>query len=533
MDTLFAAKKALVLDKRLDDLKSLREILLRLGFEQVLVASSVNMALSLLREEPVDVCFMVYDLGKGEKSGLQLLHEAQAEGLYRHGTAYVLVADADTSALLFGSLESSPDLCLDKPYQSAQLRLSLERLLRMKHALQPLDQYMDQGRWQEALALCQDKLGRFPALRVLLQRQQGIILLRLGRYAEAMQLFEQLLAEREQHWMRVGVGVAAYRQGQLEQAEQALDQVIRQQQVCLDAFSWLARLHRLKGDLHQAVNLLRKSVLLQPTVALLQAQQGDLAARLQDWRLAVESFRGAVRFGRYSAFQRPEYYFALAGALQARLGELHGEHAAQAEAEAVKVLEQVVEDFDHQPAALLRSRLQLADLERRRGQSLRAEQAARSALELFEQLPLEWQAQWLDQLVDGLEHSACAERGHALRHELTPKLLTIDWARANLKGMMHFRKGELQPARELFQQACVGQPHNPSVALNLLQTEVELLRRQPRDESLATIRSCDDLFETLHYAALTPRQQQRYQVLAERLAEQVRLRMPQPSTGSE
>ncbi|PSL16307.1 tetratricopeptide repeat protein [Marinobacterium halophilum] len=528
MDTIFSAKKALILDKRHDDLRTLRELLLRLGVGQVMVASSVNMALSILREESVDLCFMVYDLGKGEKSGLQLMYEAQAEGLYRYGTSYILVADTDAAALMFGSLESSPDLCIDKPYNEAQVRLSLERLLRLKLALSPLDVCMDKAHWVEALSLCEQKLEQFPALRIFLQRLQGIILLKLGRYVQARTLFDRLLSERDQHWMRVGVGVAAYHQGDLVQAEDSLAWVIRQQQVCVDAFNWLARLHRLKGDLQQSVILLRKSVLLQPSVAFLQSAQGHAAAQVKDWRLAVDSFRAAVRFGRYSAFQSPENYFALAQALKARMDNLQGPPAEEAEREAIQVLEQVVEDFDHDPVAQFRSRLLLADLLRQCGDRVRAEQAGRAALGLFEELPLERRAQWLDQLTDGLEQSESASHALAVRHALTPKMAGIDWASANIRGMKQFRKAALTPARDNFIAAYQAQPGNPSVGLNLVQTELELLRQSSAGQPVEGIRRCDDILHGLQYAALTQRQQQRYQTLAERLALQVRTRLMPP-----
>lgn len=533
MDTLLSAKKALILDKRLDDLRALRELLLRLGVAQVEVASSVNMALSILREEEIDLCFMVYDLGKGEKSGLQLMYEAQAEGLYRYGTSYILVAESEAAALLFGSLESSPDLCIEKPYQEGHLRMSLQRLMRLKQAVQPLDTLMDQARWVEAFDLCEQKLVQYPALRVFMQRLQGIILLRLGRYEEAQQLFNELADERDQHWMRVGAGVAAYRRVELVEAEEALGSVIRQQQVCIDAFSWLARLHRLKGELNQAMTLLRKSILLQPAVAQLQAEQGHVAARMQDWRLAVDAFRAAVRFGRYSAFQKPEYYFALAQALRARMEELQGDAFGEAQREAIKVLEQVVEDFDHDPVALFKSRLLLSDLLRSARDRSRAEQAGRAALDLFGQLPLEHQAQWLDQLTDGLEQSESSAQAQAIRHELTPKTVSIGWARANLKGMMCFRKAELQPARDAFLQAYHEQPDNPSVALNLVQVELELLRRERCEDPVASIRRSDDILFALQYAALTQRQQHRYNGLATRLSEQLQTHFGSASVASE
>jgi len=523
MDTLFSGKKVLILDKQLEDLRTLRDLLTGLGFAQIEVASSVNMALSILREQNVDICFMAYDLGKGEKSGLQVMHEAQAEGIRHYGTGYVLVADPETSELLFGSLEYSPDLCISKPYNGAQLRQVIEKLLRLKQSLKPLDELMDHEKWVEALLLCDRKIQEFPALKIFLLRFKGIILLRLGRYPEARTLFERMLDARDQHWMRVGAGVAAYREGRFNLAYDCLSTVINQQQVSVDAFNWLARLHRLRGDLSQSMTLLRKSVLLQPSVAVLQGELGNVAARLQDWRLATDSFRSAIRFGRYSAFQLPDYYFALARALCDRVEGQQGAQAQEAEAEAIQVLEQVISDFDHDRVALFKSRLLLSDILRRGGDTARAEQAARAALDLFLALPLDDQAQWIDQLSDGLEMSEAARSVAALRQELTRKMVNIDWARANLKGMMHFRKAELDQARESFAFAQRAQPDNPSIGLNLVQTELELIKRDQSPDLLESIRRCDDVLYGIQYAALSNRQQQRHTALAERLATQVQL----------
>lgn len=521
MDTLFSGKKVLILDKRLEDLRTLRDLLTALGFEPPAVASSVNMALSILREQSADLCFMAYDLGKGEKSGLQVMHEAQAEGIRCYGTGFVLVADPETARLLFGSLEYSPDLCISKPYNHFQLRQLLEKLLRLKQAIKPLDELMDRQQWEKALVLCEKKIQAFPSLKVYLLRLKGIILLRLERYREAQLLFEQMLEARDQHWMRVGAGVAAYREGNFEMASDRLNGVINQQQVCVDAYSWLARLHRLRGDLSLALALLRKSVLLQPSVALLQGELGNVAARMQEWKLAADAFRNAVRFGRYSAFQQPEYYFALARSLTDCMEGQQGGRAAEFEAEAIQVLEQVITDFEHDPVALFKSRLLLSDILRRSGDSTRAEQAARAALDLFLELPLDDQAQWLDQLSDGLESSTLAGTLMTLRQELTRKMVGIEWARANLKGMMHFRKAELEKAREAFSLACRMRPGNPSIGLNLVQTELELLKRGGGSSPMALIRCCDDLLYGIQYAALGPRQQQRHAVLAERLSAQI------------
>jgi hypothetical protein len=244
---------------------------------------------------------------------------------------------------------------------------------------------------------------------------------------------------------------------------------------------------------------------------------------LQDWRLATDSFRAAIRFGRYSAFQLPDYYFALARSLSDRVEGQQGGLAAESEAEAIQVLEQVISDFDQDRVALFKSRLLLSDVLRRSGDVPRAEQAARSALDLFLALPLDDQAQWIDQLSDGLELSEASRSVAVLRQELTRKMVNIDWARANLKGMMHFRKAELAQACDAFAFALQVQPDNPSIGLNLVQTELELIKRGLSPDLLASIRCCDDVLYGIQYAALSARQQQRHAALAERLAAQVQL----------
>ncbi|MGB2130462.1 MAG: tetratricopeptide repeat protein, partial [Marinobacterium sp.] len=344
---------------------------------------------------------------------------------------------------------------------------------------------------------------------------------RLGRYVEASELFSGLLDMRDQHWMRLGLGVAAYRQGDFERAQQNLNGVINQNQVNLDAFNWLARLYRLKGDWGQSLSLLRKSVMLQPSVAVQQGELGNVAARMKDWRLAVDAFRLAVRYGRYSAFQNPDYYFALARCLCDRMEEQQQDQARDSEREALLVLEQAVNDFQQEPVALFKSRLLQCDILWRGDKSDRAEQAAKDTLGLFQALPLGEQVLWLDPLSDGLERSNVAGSVEQLKQELTRKMVGIDWARANLTGMMQFRKGAVPEARDAFLQAHSAQPDNPSVGLNLVQAELELLRRRQADDPATSLRRCDDILYGIQYAALSPRQQQRHHKLSDRLAEQL------------
>lgn len=524
MEELFSGKSALILDKKLEDLQSLRSILGNLGFGEVLVASSVNMALSMLRELPVDFCFLCYELGRDEKNGLQLMLELQAEGRRRFRSCYVLVIEPEKSDLLLGSPENAPDIYISKPYDRIRLEQQLEKLMRLKRNLGSVEEMLDNGNWEPALDECEQLEERYPGMRVYLQRLRGTVLLRHNEPQMAYETFGLLLHGRDQPWIRIGLAIAAARSGWFNQSAEQLDKVIGDHQICIEAFVWRARLHRLRGALGEAQNLLRQAVVLQPTVALLQGDLGDVAAMNGDTKLAAEALRSAIRYSRYSAFQHPDYYFGLVRMLLEQMTGRRGS-VSEHEEEAVRMLEQAQRDFLDVPVINFKSRLLSSEVYRTVGDKQNGELAAQDAFNLFQALSLDDQVMWLDQLIEGVEGTSMEEAVRGVRPELTKQMANLKWGRANLKGMTHFRHGELDPALDCFLDAYEQQEGNPGIGLNLVQTSVELIRRATiPDRYLMSL--CDEALYDLHYAALPPIQKQRYTGLRRRLADIIE------STGS-
>lgn len=520
METLFSGKSALILDKKLEDLQSLRSILSSMGFGEVLAASSVNMALSMLRELPVDFCFLCYDLGRDEKNGLQLMLELQAEGLRRYSSCYVLVIEPEKSDLLLGSPENAPDLYISKPYDKIRIGQQLEKALRLKRNLGTVEELLDKGDWEQALDDCEALEETYPGMRVYLQRLRGAVLLRQNEPQMAYETFGLLMDGRDQPWIRIGLAIAAARSGWFNQSAEQLDKVIGDQQICIEAFVWRARLHRLRGALSDAQNLLRQAVVLQPTVALLQGDLGNVAAMNGDARLAVESFRAAIRYSRYSAFQHPDYYFGLVRVLLESM--LGGRGGSDAEEEAIRMLEQAQRDFLDVPVIHFRCRLLSGEVYRKVGDMQSGELAARDALNLYQELSLDERLMWLDQLLEGVEGTSVAAEVSGFRQDLTKQMAGLKWGRANLKGMTQFRHGELDPALDSFLEAYEQQAGNPGIGLNLVQTALEIIRRSAMpmlERDLLAL--CDETLYALQYAALTPKQKQRYKGLGERLSEVV------------
>lgn len=519
MSELNQAHSVLLVDNRLEDLQSLRTIIAVLGYKQVQVASSVNMALSMFREDHFDLCFVAYDLGQKEKNGLQLLQELQVEGLRRYQQCFVLIVDQEKSELLFGSPENAPDTYISKPFDPHRIRQRLDKVMRIKASIKPVEQLLDKGDWDEALQVSGKLSQLYPGLRIFLERLRGLLLLQLERYDAAFDLFFALLKVKDESWVRVALAIAAYGKADFKEAREQLDHVLNRQQVCVEAFVWRSRLHRLEGEWNQALSLMRQAVMLQPTVSLLQSDLGDLASYNEEWMLAIEAFKASVIYARYSGFQQPDAYFALAYSLLRQVRSGSGLEP-EAQLDAVRIMEQAQRDFMDEPVIQFKTRLLSSEIYRVAGDKERSSSMANLAINAFRQLPVDDQVMWLDLLSDSLEETPQAAQASDIKQQLTRQMASLTWGRANLKGMMQFRSGDLKGAREQFRQAQAERPDNPSIGLNLVQVALELCRRNEGAQVEAWLYESDELLYQMQFAALTSKQQGRFRRLSERLTEQ-------------
>ncbi|MDO6564124.1 tetratricopeptide repeat protein [Amphritea sp. 1_MG-2023] len=517
MEISYSKKKVLIVDNRLEDLAELKMILGSIGVSDIQVASSVNMALVMLRESSYDLCFVVFDLGKEHKNGLQLIQEATVERTRQFSTIFTLVVEPDRSKLLFGSLDSSPDTYISKPYSEPKVRFRLEKIMRVKEAVRSLDSLLDQEQREDALQMCSQLIEHYPALRFYINRFRGIILLQQGLFSEAGQLFETIIEQRDQPWARVGLGAALCHQGDYLNARQVLQQVIDESHFCVEAYTWLARTYRALGERGEAISLLRKAVMLQPTVPDLLGILGSLAAQNQEWNVAVEAYGKAIHYARQSCFQSEDYYFSLVAAYLAR-----DHFDRDIEESAIRTLDDVMQAFPNEAIVQFKSRLMVAQVYRRVGAQARADLAARNAFDLFCELELTEKAEWVEVFLEGMEGTAVESDAQILKQSVNRDSAALEWGKLNIQGMLSYRQKNYAKALGLFVRADGILPGNPSLTLNLVQAALEQARK-PGDERFELLLRCDNALYGINYGALSRRQQKRYLALAERCADMARV----------
>ena len=512
MEINYSGKSALIVDSKLDDLAALRQILNRMGLEQVQVASSVNMALSLMREFSYDFCFAAYDMGKDEKNGLQLLQEANLEQSLPPETTYLLIVDSNSSELLFGSLENSPDTYISKPFDQAKVRFRLEKQLRIKHVVAPVEALMVSEDYEEMLTQSDQLADNYPGLSVFLQRLNGIALLKMGRYSQAKALFLSLTQKRDLPWAEVGIGIAAFNLGEYDEALHRLNKVVDQQQVCAEAYTWLARSYRAKGELERAVTLMRKAVMLQSTVPVLQGELGDLASQTEEWNIARDAFQQSIRYARYSAYQSPDNYFGLVHALILA----NKDAPEKIEQDVVRILEDVVLDHPEDQEVMFRAKLIHCELYRQGNLQGRLEQMIQQCWNFYQRMNNHQQCQWLEIMLDTAQQTAVEPDVAAYRKELNRYILEQDWGKANFTAMAAYRKGDLDRAFQLFGRANELLPSHIGVALNFIQTGIE--KAKAGENARWILLSVQDVLMRMRFGALPLKQQKRLLVLVNRFA---------------
>ncbi len=516
MNNYFAGKSALIVDNSRTGLAGLRDIFGQFGLAAVATASSANMAASYLQEQTFDLCVAVYDLGRGEKNGLQILQEAILGGCWRHRSSFVLVAAPQQLDQFDGLLAYPPDVCFSTSCDRLRVLQQLDKLAQLKTLVAPFEDLLDQQQWDAALKQYQLLYDQHTDVRLYLQRLKGLLLLRQRRFEAARDLFSGLSEQPHVTWAQVGLGIALFHLGEYLDAQKWLSRVVDQPQVSPEAFLPLSRIHRILGQGGAALMLLRKAAMLQPTMPELQADLANMMGQSGDWASAAYAYREAVRFARYSPFQTVENYCSLVCALLSQIDDSGSARSVSCEQEAVQTLEHLVRDFLQDPVMQFRARLLTAEIYLKSGNRTMADQAARDAFGRFEKLDLSQQAELLDPLIDALEHSGVAQQVQDTRQLVTRQMAKLDWGRCNLMGMLSYRKGDFVQAYAQFCAADELHAGNPSVMLNLVQAGLELSRRLPEGR-WPVLRRCDETLCAIQYAALGSRQRERCRGLWQRL----------------
>ena len=203
----------------------LRDLVRSMGVTKVETAANGKDALALLRTNSYDIVLCDYNLGTGQ-NGQQLLEEARLSGYIGVSTIWVIVTAEKTTDMVMGAAEVKPDDYLLKPINQALLEKRLGKLIPRKIALSGIETAIKAQDYLAAIAQCDQQLKNQPLNPHEILRIKSELLLTVGNYEAAKELFESVLADRSVPWAKTGLGKILFHTEAYASAKEIFQQVL-------------------------------------------------------------------------------------------------------------------------------------------------------------------------------------------------------------------------------------------------------------------------------------------------------------------
>ncbi|MBS3802907.1 MAG: tetratricopeptide repeat protein [Oleiphilaceae bacterium] len=481
---------------------SMRQMLRSFGAEKVEAASNGADAIKMCTYDQFDVVLCDYNLGDG-RNGQHILEELRHKRLLKCTSLFLMVTAETSKDMVMGAREYQPDAYLTKPINRAMLEKRLGALIAQRNALLPINREIDRENLPEAASLCIQAIPKQPRYKSWLMKTLADLYFRMGDYAHARKICEEVLAQRDLSWARLGKGRCLLAEQHLDDAITELEGLIQKHPDFIEAYDSLADALTRKGRLKKAQTTLEKATELSPNALMRQRTLARLAASNQDIAKSTDAWRRTVQLGSHSIHDSPEHYLALGQSLADMSETDQGEDGAKQAAEATRILAKMAKRFPDIPYLGIRNLLVQArvyaaqkDLTAAGNCLAQAQKgigpdpvSAEVGLDLAKTLFCVGQTEEAKELLGQL-----AQRFESDKEVLVAIEALLDepvgfkqklQARAyNKTGINAFESGDLEQAAEAFEQALEIVPGHTALNLNLAQVRMKQAMDDPANPEL-------------------------------------------------
>lgn len=305
---LYKTKKCLVIDDYPDIRASIKRMLAKFGAEHVDTASNGEEAMEMCLKHRYDIILADFNLGE-KKTGQQLLEEMRFRNLIKYSSLYLMITAETTRDKVYSAIENQPDAYIAKPFTPPYLQKRLDTLLIAKNELMQINDAADSAQYELAIRLCEEKIAQNDKYRTLCVKMMGCFLLRTKQYKEAIELYQNVLKERQMVWAMIGLGKALLGAGMLDHAEDIFRSLLQQRCPCLEVHDNLAEVLNEKGGTFEAQTILEEAAELSPDAILRQQKLAAVCETNDDMERAEQAHKKVVRVGVHSCYEEPDNYF--------------------------------------------------------------------------------------------------------------------------------------------------------------------------------------------------------------------------------
>ncbi|WP_144394927.1 tetratricopeptide repeat-containing response regulator [Pleionea sediminis] len=517
----YEEKKALIIEDFQEFARSLKGMLGEIGIEDVDLVNTGESAIRACTEKKYDIVLSDYNLGDG-KNGMQILEELHHFKHIRSDTVFIMTTAENTTAMVMGAIENQPDAYLTKPFNNAQLKSRLSKLLTKKEALSPIFKAIDKGKIKQAIELCDALMESHPKYKMAIQKIKAECMMKKRQYSKAMEIFESILAGRQVPWAMIGLAKSQMSQRQYETAESVLKETIVKFPMVLEAYDLLAECQSKQGMLDEAQKTLQQAIKKSPRVIKRQLKLGNIAVDNRDFDTSIGAFKQSIKLGNNSIYKTPDSYIKYTNSVSSKITEDEGNAPKALVSEAESYIKDFYKTYRDDKICTLRGAVVEGNFFKSRGKTTEAQKNVERAKKIYSELetmlPAETGlelAQGLDNLgeatlaqemiTDAIQHNF--EDSHflerALPHLKDKSVLEKgkEAHKLNSKGIKHFENKEFDKAVKCFTKAVEASPKNISIILNTVQVLLKV--HQSGNASDSVVEQCLTYLNSINTLAPT------------------------------
>ncbi len=280
--TSYSDKRVLIVDDMPDMRTSLRSQISSLAIDKVGMAGSVKEALEQIRATKFDIILCDYYLGSAT-DGQQFLDYLRTKNLISRATLFIMVTAETGFERVVKAAECMPDDYLLKPFTAESLRIRFERLLEKKDRLAKVDKLQDQGSWPEVISACDEIILAKDKYLIDAMRIKGNAMILSNQFGAAADFYNSAIALRPMPWAQLGLAKALRGIGNVEQAKNALSELIGDNPNFLAAYDLLGHIHVEEGKHDAALSVLDSACKVSPNSLARQRSIAGVAEASGDY----------------------------------------------------------------------------------------------------------------------------------------------------------------------------------------------------------------------------------------------------------
>lgn len=286
-----------------DDFSSFRStvnsMLLNLGVQNVVMVANGEEVLQKCAKWKFDIILCDYDLGNG-RNGQHVLEELRFREMIDWRTLFIMVSAESSRNIVMSAYDCEPDDYLMKPITPRMLQTRIERQIRLRTVMAPVNQAIMQGDEEKAIDLLIDMSLEQNRYSTAAQKRLGELFLKVGEYKKAEKLYTKALEIRQLEWARLGLARVKQETGELDTAKKWLNRIVDDNPLFLPAYDVLADNWDQRGEPVKCQETVQQAVDVSPMSILRQKRLANVAEGNGDNATVLEALRRCIRLGKYS-----------------------------------------------------------------------------------------------------------------------------------------------------------------------------------------------------------------------------------------